>query len=1377
VFSSSDGLPVAGVSEAVQTRDGYLWLATFDGLVRFDGVRFETFDSERVPALGSNRIIDLAEDRDGSLWVLSEQGHLARYHDGAFSGCPAPQAGRAACGLRQAGAALFTVLTADPAGGLWTGGPSGLFQIAAGELRQAAGLQPAAPIKSLFWDHGGRIWVGTWRGLWMGQPGRFAPVALPPGSFDSNYPSVAEDGEGGIWIAASLGAGRLRGGVWAPEVTGDGFVVRGPDGGIWISLQEKTGNRLLRYRSGRLETVLTGPVGDHRLLPGRSLCLGPGGEVWAAWTQTLYRDGAPVLRMPPDQIGFTSLLVDREGTLWATTSLSGEIHALMPSRVSAFGTLEGLPSAGVTPVFADRDGTIWTGGRNFLAALAPDAARFRVAAGPAGALQTVQAILRDHAGTLWVGTSRGLFSYSGAGIAAVASSPVPVDLADLRTPVVRALYEDRRGALWVGTETGLFRRAPPSEAGPPNNRWTHWTAREGLPHPVVRVIRETPDGTLWLGTNGGGLIRFANGRFTAVTSARGLSSDLVRAIWPAPGGKLWIATENRGINRLDPAAVDRPQGPKIDVLSERQGLYANGVHQMVADDLGTVWMSSNRGLFRARLRDLDAVADGSLPRLETVAYTERDGMRSREANGGVQDSGLRDPAGRIWFPTQGGLVSIDPRQALHPREAPPVHVEGLRVGGDETPLPAGPGGAVRLEPSQRSFALEFTAPSFRAPERQRFRYRLVPYDRGWIEAGTRREAVYTKVPPGHYTFEVLASGPDGAWSQQPAAVTLDVVPRFYERSWFEIACLLAALAMAGTTVAWVVRMRSARLQARQRDLERLVDERTQTIGRQANRLRELDYLKSQFFANVSHELRTPLTLMLGPLQDSLAGEFGPLGGDLAGQLELAERNAQRLLGMVDQLLDIAKVDAGRLRLAPRRGDLRELVRRCVESFLPLAERRGIDLALEAPGTPVEVWFDEEQLEKVFGNLLANALKFTPTGGTVRVAIQARPEADRVEVTVQDNGPGIPADQLERVFERFHQVAQQAPPTGRQAPGAGIGLALARQLVELHQGSIVARNVEDSGKSRGARFTVTLLRGVGHFPADLLADLATDGEPTAPGRPFTPPLALELAASPRDPGTGPEDDRTTVLVVDDNAEIRAYVRRHLEPTYRVLEAADGTTGLDRARRLQPDLVISDVMMPGLDGNALFRALREDAEMELIPVILLTAKASAESRLEGLRDGVDDYLVKPFDPRELRARVDNLIAARKRLEAHFEGDPPRPLHVSEVDVTPADEAFLSRVQATIEARLGDTELTVESLAAALACDRSYLLRKLRALTGETPSDLIRSFRLQRAEQLLRAGAGAVSEIAYSVGFKSVSHFSNAFQDRYGERPSAFAARHRR
>ncbi|MES1242477.1 MAG: ATP-binding protein, partial [Acidobacteriota bacterium] len=1171
-------------------------------------------------------------------------------------------------------------------------------------------------------------------------------------SGDAWYTLLTLDDAGALWLSGPSGLLRWEDGGLR-EVPGWGYVVEDGRGEVLLS----TPDRLLLYRgfSGRpIETVRRADsAGTHRLLPGRSLRIGPDGEEWIAWRNTLYRDGVPVLSLPSPLSTFNSVEIHGEGTLWATTSTAGELHALHPARVST--VVDGLPNPAVYPVYEDRDGTILAGGYEFLAGLPLGARRFEARPQPPIFKSNVMSFLRDRAGALWVGTLRGLFVQGPGGF-------LPADDEALRMSSVFALYEDSRGVLWAGTQRGLARREAPVAGG----RWSWIRPEDGFPFSFTRVIRETKDGALWFGTNGAGVIRLKDGRFTAVTRAQGLSSDVVRAIWIAPDGRLWIGTEGRGLNRLDPATVGLER-PRIAVLTTRQGLFSNGIHQVLGDGLGNVWMSSNQGIFRARLADLEAVADGVRPRVETVSYTERDGMRTPEANGGVQDAGLRDRAGNLWFPTQDGLVRIDPRTALRPGAPAQVHVVRLRVGADEVPLVAG---AARLSPAQRSFAVEFTAPSFQAPEQRRFRYRLAPYDRAWVDSGTGREAVYTKVPPGRYVFEVAAAGPDGEWSPVPAAVRLEVVPRFFETRLFLAAVILAAAALAFAGF----RLRGVRQRARRVELGRLIEERTATIAEQAEKLREVDRLKTQFFANVSHELRTPLTLMLGPLRDILDGRSGPLREDLAGQIELALRNAERLLGLVDQFLDVARLDSGRLRLRPERGDLAEVVRRRVEAFLPLAERRGVELSLEAPPGPVAADFDEAQIEKVFDNLLINALKFTPEGGGVRVALAASP--DEVEVRVEDDGPGIPADRLSRVFERFYQV--------QAGPGAGIGLSLARQLVELHQGSIAVA----SEPGRGARFTVRLKR---RLPEPDTGPLASATKPVFPS---PPPDLDDARAIPPDPTPSPDEDRTTVLVVDDNADMRAYIRRHLEPAYRVVEAADGLQGLERARSLLPDVVVSDVMMPGLDGNALFRGLREDPELELTPVILLTAKASAESRIQGLRDGVDDYLVKPFDPRELKARVDNLLASRRRLMERIGAAPalpppqppppraplaPRPLRVSEIElppVTPADESLLARVKGLIEEHLGDTDLTVESLAAALGCDRSYLLRKLRALTGEPPSALIRSLRLQRAEQLLAAGAGSVGEIAYAVGFKSVAHFSNAFQERYGERPSAFAARHR-
>ncbi len=1343
VFTAGDGLPATGIAQVLQTRDGFLWLATFDGLVRFDGAHFEVFDSDRIPALGSNRIYNLAEARDGALWIRTEQGHLVRYGDGVFTACAAPKEGRADCSLRQAGAPGYTLLQADRSGTLWAGGPDGTFRVEGGGLREVPELKIPAPT-FIFLDRTGGLWIGRREALWRRGPRGLERIALPA---PLGFPFVAVDDSGDVWVAALDAIGRLRGRDFVPEIPSRGVVSEDPRGGVWISLP----GRLIRliHQGAGTRRELWAETGTSLLIdPSRTVQTGPGQGVWAGVYKTLFHDGRPVLTLSPGPGGFSATYIGRDGTVWAATSRRGELHAFHPARVATFA--EGLPSPVIYPVYEDRDGTIWAGGGGFLASLASGAERFQPISAPEGPNQSVYAFLRDRAGTFWVGTSHGLYTLGSRGL-------TPVDDERGRNVFVRAIFEDSRGGLWVGSEEGLLHREPLAAGA----RWSWLRPENGLPFPWIRVIRETPDGALWLGTNGGGVLRLAGGRFQAITHVQGLASDLVRGLWIAPDGRLWIATENRGLSRLDPAAVDRPGGPRVATVGTRQGLPSRGVHQIVADGAGNLWMSSNDGIFRARLDDLNAVADGRLPRLETVLYTERDGMAVREANGGVQDAGLRDRDGRIWFPTVDGLVRLDPSALLRHAAPPPVYVEGLRVGEEESPV----GAAVRLPPSHRSFAIEFTAPSFLAPERQRFRFRLVPYDHGWIEAGARREASYTQVPPGKYQFEVMAAGPDGGWSQ-PATIQVEVVPRFYETLWFQVLCVLAAC-VAGAVAA---RIWGVRQQARRRQLERMVEERTATIASQAEKLREIDDLKSQLFANVSHELRTPLTLTLGPLQDALDGRFGPLREELAEQIDVALHNAQRLLGLVDQLLDVARLSAGGLRLRLRRGDVAAAVRQRVEAFLPLAERRGIELSLAAPPGPVEAWIDEVQIEKVFDNLLGNALKFTPRGGRVHVAVAVPPEDDRVEVSVRDTGPGIPAGQLERIFERFYQVEAT---NERRWPGAGIGLALARQLAELHGGTITV----ESAEGEGACFTVTLRRDRVSLPEDQV-----DEEP--PARHVRPVGAPGIPSETPDEPIRPygledfnrESDRTTVLVVDDHPDVRAYVRRHLEPDYRVVEAADGAEGLKQARRFVPDLIVSDVMMPRMDGNTLVRHLREDPELEFIPVVLLTARASSESRVQGLREGVDDYLVKPFDPRELKARVDNLIASRKRLLSRFETRPPQPLRVSEVSVTSADESFLARVQSAVEERLGDSDLTVESLAEALACDRSYLLRKLRSLTGETPSGLIRSLRLQRAEQLLRAGAGTVSEIAYSVGFKSIAHFSNAFHERYGERPSAFAARHK-
>ena len=416
------------------------------------------------------------------------------------------------------------------------------------------------------------------------------------------------------------------------------------------------------------------------------------------------------------------------------------------------------------------------------------------------------------------------------------------------------------------------------------------------------------------------------------------------------------------------------------------------------------------------------------------------------------------------------------------------------------------------------------------------------------------------------------------------------------------------------------------------------------------------------------------------------------------------------------------------------------------------------------------------MEKILANLLGNAFKFTPRGGSIEVEVTAEPEGE-VSFRVSDSGPGIPPEALPHVFDRFYQADD---PTGRSHRGAGIGLALTRELVELHGGTIEVESPEGGGTS----FTVRLVTGSGHLRAEQIVDRPGGDEERVPRFGLTlEDIAADKAAAggPKQPLEEPPpptssgmsaDDITTVLVVDDHAEMRAFIRRHLEESYHVVEAADGAEGVELARRTIPDLIVSDVMMPELDGFELCRTLRADPDTDFIPVILLTARATSEDAVAGLDTGADDYVAKPFDPMELEARVRGLIRSRRHLQARFGGDGLR-LHALEVEASSADQELLEHIQKVLEANFENSEFTVRRFAREVGMERTVLYRKLRSVLDESPTELMRRYRLERAAQLLEQGLGSVSEVAYAVGFASVSHFSKCFRDRYATTPSAWAS----
>jgi len=1010
----------------------------------------------------------------------------------------------------------------------------------------------------------------------------------------------------------------------------------------------------------------------------------------------------------------------------------------------------------------------------------------------------VTAIRQDRRGFLWFGTMDGLYRYDGYEMRPYRNARS--DSTALSNNQVLALLEDRRGALWVGTDYGLNRL---DQACDCFARYPLYRPADAARQSVVALV-EDRDGVVWTGTHGR-LFRYdpTRDRFDEFEPFTGppdvLDETYVSGIQQDRDGLLWVLAKN--LNRVshslyridvDAGAVARFKVPDAwgqmgPLRIDRRGRFwvnaaeplrfsedgrsllppqrrpADVPWTIYEDRRGTIWHGTPSGLYR-----LEPHAQ------EATFHRLVEDVNESPAN--FVSHVYQDPAGALLLGTFGeGVYRIRPAwpgERTTGIEAP-LTLTHIEVTSRNGTVEIAPDHAGELTLSYRDYnvAFRYAVLNYAPPGHNRYRYRLDGYDRDWVEAGTRRLAFYTNLPPGRYVFRVEASDASGTSVAQPVAQPLRITPPWWAAWWAR----LSAFAVLAGLVITAYRARVHRLLERER-LRRLAEEKRDS-EEEARRLTELDAAKSRFFANISHEFRTPLTLILGAA-DQLE-QAAP-----QRSLDGIRRNAHRLLGLIDQLLDLSKLEADRLVLDPRPGDLATHLRQLVLRFAPLAERKTILLDFRTDLATLPVLLDAEKFSTIVGNLLSNALKFTPEGGKVLVTLaervdawtysepapastcavdeaQGRP-AMRIwaEVVVKDTGPGIPKEALPRIFDRFEQV--DARVSGFEQSGTGIGLALARELVELHGGTILV----ESEVGFGAAFIV-------HIPFAAVSFSSERGILSVPldASSFMEESERAQFVSERVP---PEESdpfriigRPNILMVEDNAEVRALVRGYLERDYQVLEAADGEAGLAAARAHHPDLILCDVMMPGMDGLALCQALKNDETLCTVPVMLLTARASDDDAVVGLAAGADDYVAKPFHAAVLRAKIANLIAARRQMRERFS----RELIVRPADVVvpSEEEAFLKSVLSVIDEHLGDTAFGVDSLVEAVALSRRQLERRLKGATGQTPAELIRQMRLERASQLLKAGAGSVAEIAYAVGYPSANYFSTAFREAFGHPPS--------
>jgi len=1330
-ISINDGLSQNLVSCILQDSRGYMWFGTKDGLNRFDGIRFTIFynDPTDSTSISPGEISSILEDRFGNIWVVSSTLNRFDRLNETFSHfrhnandptsiasdrisrlCESTVGGDTILWIGTWGAGLDRILLTSQ-----FAPTKAMFQHLAADTADDRSLSNST-IRSLCVDRRGVLWVGTQIGLSAAdlthgashiEFSRYGIEPPPSGGLADVPNALFESRDGSLWIGSRSGISRL------PP------------------------NRIDRFQY----------FPHHHEFP-------------ASWHAQI-----------------SSIIEDGEGTIWL--AYLGGIAIFQPKSETytwyANAGADGTEFAGVMSVYRDRGDKIWFGTagwgvfqlderakpfryerateqRDVIPHLFAADLRAESGAHSKGSTAQIGKPLRDalaqdfwsfplidRVGRIWVGTLDGLFRFDTPSSPARIYRHRPSDATSLAHDDVLAMHEDRAGRIWI-LNGGVF-----SLYMEKSDSFIHHIIDTSAHHSRIFSLQETADGIFWLSwINEKGFLQF-NPRSGAVRFFRNtpadpssLSNNLVPSLLldpRHPDSILWVGTGGGGLNRLD------LKSGKFSRFLESDGLPNNFVNGILGEENGTLWISTNRGLskFNPEVNGPQAFRN----------YDVSDGLQSNEFN---QGSCYKARTGEMFFWGIGGTNIFYAREIIDNPIVPPIVLTDFRLSnrtvrfaGSGSPLlhPVGESEEIVISYRENIISFEYAALNFGNPQKNQYMYKLENFFDSWVDAGNNRLASFTNLDPGTYIFRVKGSNSDGVWNETGASIRLIVTPPPW-RTWW--AYLFYVVVGMSVLYGW-----------RRYDINRIRMRNELKLKQvETESLRELDEMKSKFFANISHEFRTPLTMIVGPVEQMLETETD---GQRRKKLTSLRVNAGRLLKLINQLLDLSRLESGKTQLRVARGDFLRFLKGIAMSFDSLAERRQIVLQFRSQEEKVEFLFDHDAIEKIFNNLISNAFKFTGEGGIVSIDVAINPKGN-VEVTVSDTGIGIPADKVALIFDRFYQVDSSST---RAYEGTGIGLALVKELIDRHHGTITATSTE----GQGSAFTV-------HLP--------TADQTYADDETVTQPITEHQLERKEDfetvTGPGTEDapaqseDETIVLVVEDNAEVRAYVCEHLQGLFRVVEAADGEEGVNRALSIIPDLVISDLMMPKKNGYELCLELKSNEKTSHVPVILLTAKAGEEDKLAGLHLGADDYLVKPFSSKELVARVQNLIAIRRKLREHFRQTVI--LKPSEVTATSIDREFLAKALAVVEKYLGDEEFTVEKLGHELAMSRMQLHRKLVALTNQPASTFIRTVRLQRAAALLDQSAGTVSEIAFQAGFGSPAYFTKCFREEFGILPSEYSSR---
>lgn len=1338
-----DGLSSNTVTSILRDHYGFMWFGTEDGLNKFDGTNFKVYryrpnDSTN---LQTNEILSLHEDHAGNLWVATSGGSLSLYDrkKDAFINFPAGEEP----GLIQNNV-IMDVCT-DFQGKIWVAHYTGVNIVDAttrlvSDIPQAKTSGPVlkAPANCLFEDSKHFMWIGTAGGLFQYNPVTKSLTQFLHNSQDSfslsgnDVKAVAEDYEGNIWIGTVAGLSMLKKGT--DRFTNHLLGKDNPKGmrskGVYSIAID--GEKLWAATENSLEilSIKTGLIESH-----------------SADDRNFHSLTSHSIRR---------LYIDRQGICWIGTNGGGvnkydkNLNLFSFVKSDVFDE-KGLNSPVVSSFQEDDHGNVFVGteGGDGLSLFDRKTRLFRhfnirSARKRSDNNLAVLTLARSNKGQIIFGTyGDGLFIFDPVSEKYRQMMHGP-GINDLNSNFIFCIKPDHNGNLWVGTNgDGL------NVLDQQHKVIARYTPNPKLPNdkllPIngyIRDIVEDKLGNIWIATHGGGIavLNPPSGKFTIYnTRNSSLPNDKVPTLHQDRQGNIWAGTFGNGVVMLN------LQTNKFTSFSESNGLQNNTVYKILEDQNGLIWVSTNK-----------AISSININSNKINNYNPHNGVQNNNFVGGA---GLVLSSGEIFFGGLEGFNYLNPAYLKRTANVPAVLITDLQIS-NQSVIPSSNGPIkenvsiakeINLDYKQ-NFVLSFVGLNYTSPEQNRYAYKLEGFDIDWNYVGHTTTASYTNLDPGVYVFRVKASNSDGIWNNEGASIKIYVHPPFWRTTFAYIlyACLIIGLIL-------YLRYRSIR---KWKNKFRLEQEH-----KEAERIHELDQLKIKFLTNLSHEFRTPISLILGPVDTLLSQQ----NEKTHGQLHMIKRNAKRLLNLVNQLLDFRKMEERELTLHKTEGDLVSFIKEASDSFKDLSEKKKINFFFQSHIDQLHTCFDHDKIERIVFNVLSNAFKFTLEGGQISLELQRMPHPpDRsgtwITIQISDSGIGIPEDKKEKIFERFFQNATAAAILNQ---GTGIGLSITKEFIQMHGGSIELQ----SEVGKGTTFQI-------HLPFATPTSTAINNEDLLRHDAEINAKTLKEESAEKINGVHPVNDNTEmplVLLVEDNEDFRLYLKDNLRLHYKVAEAADGREGWQRALSLHPQLIVSDISMPQMDGIELTKKIKADKRTNHIPVILLTALTGEKEQIKGLETGANDYVTKPFNFEVLNAKIHNLLVLNNTLKNTYS----KQIKVlpSEIKIESDDENLLNTIMSYLEENLTNSQLSVEDLSRHVGMSRSSLYNKILELTGKTPVEFIRCVKLDKAAVLLEKSDMNVAQIAYSTGFSTPHYFTKSFKAKFEMLPSEYIAKMRK